>query len=287
MRQAPSRATIWRRRLAALAVLVVAGVAVVMGVSALASGPETSRDGYHIVHNELKSKAVGGRELGFNVLVPPKLPRRGHRSLLIYLHGRGGNEGTFNEEVLRGITRLHGHGPLVVFPAGGVHGYWHNRAEGKWEDWVMKEVLPRVVRRYGVDPDKIAIGGISMGGFGAYDIALKNPGKFCAVGGHSPALWFEGAETAPGAFENLADFERNNVVGTVQANPDAFGKTKVWIDYGEEDPFRPYDEGFVAAMEGSGSSFTHHTWPGGHEGSYWAAHWPDYQRWYVKQLASC
>lgn len=287
MKQAPSRATIWRRRLAALAVLVVAGAAVVVVVSALASGPETSRDGYHILHNELKSKAVGGRELGFNVLVPPKLPRRGHRSLLIYLHGRGGNEGTFNEEVLRGITRLHGHGPLVVFPAGGVHGYWHNRAEGKWEDWVMKEVLPRVVRQYGVDPDKIAIGGISMGGFGAYNIALKNPGKFCAVGGHSPALWFEGAETAPGAFENLADFERNNVVGTVQANPDAFGKTKVWIDYGEEDPFRPYDEGFVAAMEGSESSFTAHTWPGGHEGSYWGAHWPDYQRWYVKQLASC
>jgi poly(3-hydroxybutyrate) depolymerase len=287
MRQVPSRATIWRRRLAALAVLVVAGAAVVLVVSALASGPETSRDGYHIVHNELKSKAVGDRELGFNVLVPPKLPRRGHRSLLIYLHGRGGYEGTFNEEVLRGITRLHGHGPLVVFPAGGVHGYWHNRAEGKWEDWVMKEVLPRVERRYGVDPHKIAIGGISMGGFGAYDIALKNSGTFCAVGGHSPALWFEGAETAPGAFENLADFERNDVVGTVQANPDAFGKTKVWIDYGEEDPFRPYDEGFVAAMEGSESSFTAHTWPGGHEGSYWGAHWPDYQRWYVKQLASC
>jgi poly(3-hydroxybutyrate) depolymerase len=287
MRQVPSRATIWRRRLAALAVLVVAGAAVVLVVSALASGPETSRDGYHIVHNELKSKAVGDRELGFNVLVPPKLPRRGHRSLLIYLHGRGGYEGTFNEEVLRGITRLHGHGPLVVFPAGGVHGYWHNRAEGKWEDWVMKEVLPRVERRYGVDPHKIAIGGISMGGFGALDIALKHPGMFCAAAGDSPALWFEEAETAPGAFEDLADFERNNVVGTVQEDPNAFGGTHVWIDYGDEDPFRVYDEGFVAAMEGSEGSFTSHSWPGGHDGAYWAAHWPDYQRWFVKQLASC
>ena len=30
-------------------------------------------------------------------------------------------------------------------------------------------------------------------------------------------------ETAPGAFDDAADFERNDVVGTVQADPDAFG----------------------------------------------------------------
>jgi poly(3-hydroxybutyrate) depolymerase len=272
---------------AAPAVLVVAGVIAALAVSALTAGTETSRDGYHIVHNELTSKAVGGRELGYNVLVPPEPGRRGHRALLIYLHGHGGNEGTFNEEVLRGIVRLHGHGPLVVFPDGGEHGYWHNRAEGDWEDWVMKEVLPRVERQYGIDRGKIAIGGISMGGFGAYDIALKNPGTFCAVGGQSPALWFQGGETAPGAFEDLADFERNDVVGTVAADPDAFGKTAVWIDYGDEDPFRPYDDGFVVAMSEGDAHFSHHTWPGGHEGSYWDAHWADYQRWYVKQLAHC
>jgi predicted esterase len=294
----PTRGTIWRRRLGALIALAVVVLIVVLAISAVSSGTGSGGGsasaagteepgGYLLVHNELKSKAVGGRELGYNVIVPPKLPARGHRSLILYLHGRGGYEGTFNDEVLRGIVRLHGHGPLVVFPAGGVHGYWHNRAEGKWEDWVMKEVLPRVERRYGVDPHKIAIGGISMGGFGALDIALKHPGMFCAAAGDSPALWFEEAETAPGAFEDLADFERNNVVGTVQEDPNAFGGTHVWIDYGDEDPFRVYDEGFVAAMEGSEGSFTSHSWPGGHDGAYWAAHWPDYQRWFVKQLASC
>ena len=58
-----------------------------------------------------------------------------------------------------------------------------------------------------------------MGGFGAYDIALQHPGRFCAVGGHSPALWFDGGETAPGAFDDAADFERNDVVGTVEGTP--------------------------------------------------------------------
>ncbi|MDX6653400.1 MAG: hypothetical protein QOH18_92 [Solirubrobacterales bacterium] len=299
IRSAPSRATIWRRRLATLTVPAVAVVIAILAISAVSGGSgsgggsasaaegKAEPGGYRLVHNEVMSKAVPGRELGFNVIVPPKLPRRGQRSLIIYLHGRGGYEGTFNDEVLRGIVRLHGHGPLVVFPAGGVHGYWHNRADGRWEDWVMDEVLPRVVQRYGVDPRKIAIGGISMGGFGALDIALKHPDKFCAVAGDSPALWFEGAETAPGAFDDLADFERNDVVGTVTEEPNTYGKTKVWIDYGEEDPFRVYDEGFVAAMDQGETAFTSHSWPGGHDGAYWAAHWPDYQRWFVKQLASC
>jgi predicted esterase len=299
-RRGPSPAQIRRRRLGALLGLVAAVVVVVLVVTSIGGGggsakgkgggaPEGKLEpgGYRLVHTEVKSKDVPGRELGFNVILPPKLPPRGHRSLLIYLHGRGGYEGTFNKAVLRGIVALHGHGPLVAFPAGGVHGYWHNRADGKWEDWVMDEVLPRVVKRYGVDRKKIALGGISMGGFGALDIALKNPGTFCAVGGHSPALWFESGETAPGAFDSPEDFERNDVVGSVQANPDAYGKTHVWIDFGEEDPFRPYDEGFIAAMESGSTPFVHHTWPGGHEGSYWGAHWPDYQRWYVKQLARC
>jgi predicted esterase len=295
----PSKAKIWRRRLTALGLLAITVAIVVLLVSAASSGshpggagggsaPEGKAEagGYRLVHTEVKSKAVG-RKLGFNVIVPPKLPRRGHRELIVYLHGRGGYEGTFNDAVLRGIVRLHGHGPLVVFPAGGVHGYWHNRADGKWEDWVMDEVLPRVVHRYGIDPRKIAIGGISMGGFGALDIALKNPGRFCAVAGDSPALWFEGAETAPGAFDNLADFERNNVVGAVEEDPNAYGETHVWVDYGEEDPFRVYDEGFVAAIEQGETPFTAHSWPGGHDGAYWGAHWPDYQRWFVKQLAKC
>jgi S-formylglutathione hydrolase FrmB len=49
-------------------------------------------------------------------------------------------------------------------------------------------VIPQVTRRFGTDRRRVAIGGISMGGFGAYDLARLNPGRFCAVGGHSPAL---------------------------------------------------------------------------------------------------
>lgn len=288
----PTRAQIRRRRRVALALLglVLAGLAY-LGLSDAIFGPSNAeiakQNGDRLVHIEIASKAVGGRKLGVNVIVPPKAGPRGKRGLLVYLHGRGGYEGTFNDAVLRGLPLLHGRGPVIAFPAGGVHGYWHNRADGDWDTWVSEEVIPLVEHRFGVDPHRVAIGGISMGGFGAYDIALHHPGMFCAVGGHSPALWFEGGETAPGAFDDAADFERNDVVGAVQEDPEAFGDARVWIDYGAEDPFRVYDEGFVAAMEAGGADFTAHSWPGAHTGGYWNDHWPDYQRFYVNALAHC
>jgi S-formylglutathione hydrolase FrmB len=271
-----------------LAIGLVA-LGIVYAVLALTVFAPADRDGAEVVGLTVHSRDVGDDQ-GVQVVVPAAdIDRTRGKPLLVFLHGHGGSDTSFTEDeaFFRALESLGGRAPVVAFPDGDEDSYWHDRATGRWGSYVTGEVIPAVIRRFHLDPRRVAIGGISMGGFGAYDIALKNPGTFCAVGGHSPALWFEGAETAPGAFENLADFERNNVVGTVQANPDAFGKTKVWIDYGDEDPFRPYDEGFVAAMEGSESSFTHHTWPGGHEGSYWGAHWPDYQRWYVKQLASC
>jgi predicted esterase len=290
-RRRPTRAQIRRRRGLALGALCLVAALVVYGLATTVLGSSDGhgggRRGYRLTHMEIDSKAVPGRELGVNVIVPPLAGPRGKRGLLIYLHGRGGYEGTFNKAVLRGLPRLHGHGPVVAFPAGGVHGYWHNRSGADWEDWVMEEVLPRLIHRYGIDPAKLAIGGISMGGFGALDIALKNPGRFCAVGGHSPALWFDGSESAPGAFDDEADFERNDVVGAVQSDPDAFGKTRVWIDYGTEDPFRVYDEGLVAALETGGADLSAHSWPGAHEGGYWNSHWADYQRFYVAALKSC
>ena len=55
----------------------------------------------------------------------------------------------------------------------------------------------------------------------------------------------------------------------------------------DEDPFRPYNEGFVDALEAGDADLSAHSWPGGHEGGYWDAHWPAYQRFYVNALNHC
>lgn len=283
----PTRRQIRRRRRAALAILAALLASIAYLVLAATVLAPVDRHGADLVHLTVRSEAVG-ESLGVNVIVPPRAGRRGERSLLVFLHGRGGSEETFNDPVFRGLPKLgKRQGMVVAFPAGGDHGYWHNRREGRWATYVMHEVIPLVVRRFGIDPERVAIGGISMGGFGAYSLALRHPDRFCAVGGHSAALWFDGGETAPGAFDGAADFERNDVVEAVQDNPNAFGDTRVWNDYGDEDPFRVYNEGFVDALRAGEAELSAHSWPGGHEGGYWERHWPAYQRFYLNALAQC
>lgn len=266
---------------------IAAGLVAYLALSSTLLAP-ADRRGARVTHLTIDSEAVG-TELGVSVVTPAHAAPEGERSLLVFLHGRSGSEGTFtgDDAFFAALAKLGGQAPVVAFPDGGEHSYWHDRAEGDWGRYVMDEAIPTVIRRFRVDADRIAIGGISMGGFGAYDLALRNPGRFCAVGGHSAALWFEGGETAPGAFDDAADFERNDVVGTIRTDPEAFGSARVWNDYGDADPFRVYNEGLVEALGTGSADLTTHTWPGGHETSYWDRHWPAYLRFYADALASC
>ncbi len=209
---------------------------------------------------------------------------RGRPPLLVFLHGKGaGPESNVNGAFLAALAALGPRAPAVVFPDGGDHSYWHDRGDGRWGDYVVDEVIPRAIRKLHADPRRVAIGGISMGGFGAYDIARLHPGRFCAVGGHSAAIWLSGGETAPGAFDDAADFGRHDVVGAARARGRAvYGRAALWLDGGDSDPFHPGDTAMAQALQ-----IPFHHSPGGHEGSYWAAHYGQYLRFYAGALARC
>jgi S-formylglutathione hydrolase FrmB len=276
-----------RRRVAVIVLALLAAGAVYLTLAATVFAP-VDEHGADVERLTIHSAAVH-RDLGVAVVVPAEAPPRGKRSLVVFLHGRGGSDETFtgNEAVFAGLAKLGRRAPVLAFPDGGTHSYWHDRDGGRWGRYVMREVIPTVVKHFGVESRRLAIGGISMGGFGAYDLALLHPRRFCAVGGHSPALWFEGGETAPGAFDDAADFERNDVVGMVRENPDAFAGMRVWNDYGDADPFRVYDEGFVGYLRADGADLSAHTGSGSHDGAYWDRHWGRYLRFYANSLAAC
>jgi S-formylglutathione hydrolase FrmB len=270
--------------------LVIASLGALFAYLALAATVFAPVDehGARVTRLTVHSRAVD-RNLDVQVVVPAKAPPREDRGLLVFLHGRGGSEETFtgNEVVYEALAKLGARAPVVAFPDGGDHSYWHDRDGGRWDRYLMREVIPEVTRRFGVAPGRVAIGGISMGGFGAYNLALRHPRRFCAVGGHSAALWFKSGETAPGAFDDAADFNRNDVVGAVRRDPEAFGGMRVWNDYGDEDPFRAYNAGFVDYLRAGATDLSAHSWPGGHDGDYWNRHWPAYLRFYANSLAAC
>ena len=107
--------------------------------------------------------------------------------------------------------------PDLLLVNGGESSYYHDRADGRWGSYVIREVIPAGIKKLRADGSRIAIGGISMGGFGALRLGLQSPGRFCAVGGHSPALWRTGGETPEGAFDNAEDFARNNIIALAGA----------------------------------------------------------------------
>jgi hypothetical protein len=116
----------------------------------------------------------------------------------------------------------------------------------------------------GADPKRVAIGGISMGLFGAYAIARLRPQRFCAVGGHSAAVWLRGGDSAAGAFDDAEDFARHDLVAIARrGGRAAWGAARLWLDGGTEDPFREGGEALAGAL---GITMRH--WPGEHEGDY-------------------
>jgi S-formylglutathione hydrolase FrmB len=128
-----------------------------------------------------------------------------------------------------------------------------------------------------------ANGRISMGGFGAFAIARRRPSRFCAVGGHSAALWLRSGDTAPGAFDNAADFGRHDLIRVARARGRApWGSARLWLDGGRADPFRVADDRFASAL-----SIPMHHWAGGHDGAYWQRHYKRYLRFYAAALAAC
>lgn len=248
---------------------------------------ERARRGAGLEEITIRSDAVG-RDLPVEVVTPDgEAP--GRRPMLVFLHGRAvsGELASLHGEFYDALDDAGDRAPVVAFPNGDVASYWHNRADGDWETYVTDEVIPQVAKQTGADPNRVAIGGISMGGFGALDIARLHPGRFCAVGGHSPALWQSGGETAPGAFDDAEDFARHDVIGTTRNNPDTFAGAPIWIDGGQSDPFQPGIRAFTAALRSGGVPHSLHSPPGAHEGDYWRSHWDEYMDFYADALRGC
>ena len=269
-----------------LAALLVIGVAVVIQQTWLSDEAARETFGAKIKKLEVDSTLLD-RTLPVRVVVPRRIPDKG-RGLLVFLHGRGEDERSYLvDPMFEALADLRDRAPVVAFPYGGQSSYWHNRESGQWAAYVLSELIPKLIRRFDIAPRKIAIGGISMGGFGAYDIARLSPHRFCAIGGHSPAIWESASETADGAFDDAADFDRNDIIEAAKLTPSPYRGTRLWIDAGDEDPFLAGDQAFEDALRASGLDPIVRNGPGGHDSEYWNGNWREYLGFYARALNHC
>jgi enterochelin esterase-like enzyme len=234
-----------------------------------------------------------GEAFTYRVYLPPdylRAPKRVY-PVLYMLHGNGGNYTEWSDSYLpeqadRMIVAGEIQPLIIVMPDDGETTYWANWDSGpRWGDYVTDDVVSVIDQRYRTQPDPAgrAIGGLSMGGLGALNLALQHPDVFGVVGAHSPsvrlepdpALWFLTGQ----------NFWENNPVWLVQHRGGG-DSLKVWMDAGSEDVWLPNIEAVHTALVGEGVHVDWHVFPGPHEAIYWIDHVPDYLRFYSEALGT-
>ena len=163
----------------------------------------------------------------------------------------------------------------------------HDRDDGKWGTYIVDEAIPKAVQQMGADPERVAIGGFDVGGFGALDLARKQPERFCAVGAHSPEIWARFGDAPKGLFRDAADFAEHDLLGL--AIDGTFPRLKALrIDVGSEDLQLADVVRFVQGVRDAGQEVAY-TKP--FEGRGTVVHWKDNSgnllRFYAKALAGC
>src|SRR5258707_11637419 len=100
--------------------------------------------------------------------------------VLYLLHGYTGHYRSF--EAHSNLTRYLDRYQLIVVSIEGENSWYINSATNpkeKWEDYFLRDVISDAQERFRINGgDARAIAGISMGGYAAINIALKNPGLF-------------------------------------------------------------------------------------------------------------
>lgn len=138
---------------------------------------------------QFRSEAMG-RQVSYNVILPEG--SEGPYPVLIQLHGLGDDHHSWihRSNLARHVADL---GLAVVLPDGASSGYLNWKAAGRlyrqrYEDLIMADITAHVKRHFNVTDGPWAIGGLSMGGYGAMRLGLKYPDHFASIWAHSSAF---------------------------------------------------------------------------------------------------
>lgn len=246
-----------------------------------------------VVDLNFTSKIAKGK-VRYRVFLPPCYTDSARRyPYLILMHGSDQDEKEWTDllkvhEALESGIALQVLPPMIlVMPYGGESANTNIfTRNASWEYVVVDELMPDVEQNLCTwnAREGRAIGGISRGGFWAFEIAFRHPDLFGAVGGHS--AYFD-PKNAP------ADYNPMSLAKTIEFAPGM--QPRIYMDVAHDDPVRPNMEVVQKTLAGRNIDPGYVTNPDGtHEIDYWAAHVSEYLSFYgqtwprdAKELPSC
>jgi len=249
--------------------------------------------------NSLPSKILG-HPVAYCVLLPPGYDADASRRLAIlyFLHGLGDNEqmfvhsGGFN--VVEDLWEAGKIGDFVIATPAADASFYINSYDGRrrYEDFFAEEFMPFIERHYRVRAGRAsrAVGGISMGGYGALHLAFRHPELFSAVSAHGAALI---EKLPPVEVKDPGAGGRLRILGTVFGSPPdkafwdrnsplVLAKTaklaglKIYFDCGADDDYGFEDGAATLDRILTSRKMPHefHIYPGRHDWPYFAEHLP-------------
>lgn len=211
---------------------------------------------------------VLGRHVTYTAFLPDPALGDGPFPVLYQLHGATDDHNGWIQysNLPRYVSRL---GLITILPDGGLS-FWLNRgARERYEDFVMEDLAAHVQRTFHVRPGRSAVGGLSMGGFGAVYLGLKHPDRFASVWSHSGAFrtrarlvevgWSEDTATA-------ADIE------ALAAMADPATSPVLSFDCGTEDILLDGNRELHRLLTARNVPHQYSEHPGAHTWDYWDLH---------------
>jgi S-formylglutathione hydrolase FrmB len=175
--------------------------------------------------------------------------------------------------------------PFIIVLPQGDYSYWVNHADGGelWGDYTAFDLVHQIDATFRTlpDPEHRALGGLSMGGEGALQLAFNHPDVFGNVGAHSPALYpDDGSLSILGTGD---EFAQRDPVMLAETAPD-LESLDIAIDIGEEDFFIERAEELHEVLDARGIAHVYNVLPGDHGGGYWQRNVVMYLRLYDSML---
>jgi enterochelin esterase-like enzyme len=222
------------------------------------------------------------RELAYWVYLPPGYGESATRYPVLYmLHGGGGGleewavyglidsaDLAFREGILR---------PFIIVLPEGEKSFWTNWANDspRWGDYLAYEVVWQIDSSFATLRSRSAraVGGNSMGGWGALYQGFTHPDIFGVVVANSPSLYADdGSLSFLGTGEEYASKDpiALSLRGTQELG------LQIWLDVGEDDPWLPRVMELQDTLQERGVKHEWRLYPGVHGPEYWVQHVPDY-----------
>lgn len=214
----------------------------------------------------------------YRVILPTHISTGSKLHALYLLHGGGGSYRDWSN--YSDIAHLAELGFALVMPQGDYSYYTNSatHAQDRYEDYIVEDLIADAEHRFPLERGRAnrAIAGVSMGGFGAINLALRHPDLYAFAGGISPALDVPSRPFSIRRMGQWRDFrsifgpwngahQHENDPLLLARTVDPATTPYLFVSCGDNEGLLASNRRFIGILKRRGFAHEFHVVPGGHD----------------------